>query len=247
METNSAQKTYSAFSLIEMLLVMAIFIILLSVGFLSVSDVMSAMAVNNAVAAIKEDVRYAKRSAMFLDREVGEYWVYGIGVDFTDIENGNYKLFKWCSEYENFDSRIDKMNSELPAWDPTSTSPDDLPAYNSSEICNSSTKNEIIAISRELSEGGPETHVQVKFLNIYLKEDADTTLPSYILFESSTGRAFIYDEDGKLLNYDFSADPIQLDGSYVLAIDIKRRSQDSDSSSGRVLNFHPVSGRIETE
>ncbi len=247
METNSAQKTYLAFSLIEMLLVMAIFIILMTLGFASGSDVMSSMAVSNAVTSVKEDVRYAKRSAMFLDREVGENWIYGIGVDFSDIENGNYKLFKWCSEYDNFDSRIDKMNSELPAWDPDETTPDDLPGYDTGGINKCDGENELLAVSRELSEGGPGTHIQAKFLNIDLvEEDADGTIPSYILFESSTGRAFIYDETRSLLNYDLS-DPVELDGSYVLAIDIKRKSVEDDSDSGRVIKFHPVSGRIESE
>ncbi len=245
-------KSYSAFTLIEMLIVMAIVIVLFAVGISSTTGIMATYSSNNAISTIKDDLRYAQRSAMFLDRDFDENWIYGIGIDFTDINNGNYRLFKWCSAEPNYSPDIDEMNTELPSWDGGTNFEDSnghLPGTKFNVEAGSKCQNsyeETIEIKRKFTEATTKQIMQSDNI-MFSRVSVSGTTPSYIVYESMTGRAFIYDANGNLLNYDPPSgadDDLEIHNTLdnlVIRVSKKR------SGEYREINVTPVSGRIIVE
>ena len=64
----------------------------------------------------------------------------------------------------------------------------------------------------------------------------------YLVFEAITGRAFLYDSDGKPLNYEANGDYVGADSSQLQVLDIvlKRRH----SSKFDVISVYPLSGTL---
>ncbi len=182
------------FTLVEMLIVMAIAILLMGLGFISVSGLRESYLEHNFTVGLEDDLRYAQRAAMFMERGEGDNWVYGVGIDFRNIESaGTYDIFRWCSEFTDYSDGVEKMSSELPA------NGSKLPFNSASDdaaICKGTEK--VIPIEGRLSSAPYYEGVIIKG-NVAI-----------VLFESMTGRAFFYDENGNLLNYSFSGDEIFL-------------------------------------
>lgn len=168
---------------------MSIMMILLSVGFYSYTSFTETTKFNQDVANLQHDILILQRASMLLERNPGENWVYGLGIDFSDIgtpdTNGEYTFFKWCSEFTDFGAP--KTKGIYPAYDEEHPDTGSLPLIGG--IKNTSCV--------------PDTGEYLTNLNRYnkgvlnLKERVD--IPSnidYIVFESVSGRAFLYDSNG---------------------------------------------------
>ena len=94
------QNRYFAYTLVEMLVVISIFVIISAIGFSSFYGLRDAISLNEETLSLEQDIRYAQRAALFLERKVTDRWIYGIGIDFSKVESTRkYTLFKWCSEF----------------------------------------------------------------------------------------------------------------------------------------------------
>lgn len=112
------KKKLFGFSLIEMLIVMSIIIILGSFGAGAFLGFRETALVREDVETLKQDVQLAQHLAMNMKKGDEQFWVYGIGIDLGDIStNGNYRFFKWCSEFRDFGDTLTK--SEIIAYDPS--------------------------------------------------------------------------------------------------------------------------------
>ena len=123
---NSKIKKIAAYSLMELLIVLAIFIILASFGTGGLIGFRETMFVKENVEKLKQDIELARQKSLLIDRDADDTWVYGIGIDFRNIGDGTYSMFKWCSPYENFGN--DVTRSELLGWDPDYNVGDFLPS-----------------------------------------------------------------------------------------------------------------------
>ncbi len=109
---------YKAFTFLELIIVMTIMLILATISVTAYRSLVDSFSINEVTLSVAQDMRAIQRSSMLLDRDEEERWLHGIGIDFSNIENdGEYRVFKWCSEFEFFDSKETKLNSELPAFE----------------------------------------------------------------------------------------------------------------------------------
>lgn len=189
---------YRGFTLVEMLLVMAIFIIVMAIGISSFSGVRDSSLTNELTLTIAQDIRDVQRSAMLLDRDRNERWLYGIGIDLSQIgTTGTYSTFKWCSRDDNYGDSLETKG--------------EVPNYNPSYLLNNGTNGKLLTGSGDNLDSCPKgTNVQ-GLLSLGKKvqsQNYDSTylcFPEpqvrYIVFEAVSGRAFFYDVNGFLLNY----------------------------------------------
>lgn len=170
---------------------MIIMIILLSVGTYSYMSFAEVTKFNQDVADIENDVLIIQRAAMLFKRNPSDNWLYGIGIDFQGVINGDgtYTFFKWCSEFEDFGNI--KTKSEYPNYDPNF----DL----------SGTNGNIPISYGEVCTGDVSTLVPLSGYNIgsfNLGKDVSITGGRFLLFEAVSGKAFVYDIDGLLVESD---------------------------------------------
>jgi len=260
------------FTLPEMLMVMIIIIVLSAIAFTTVDEFQTTLSVNNAISAIEQDIRLAQRSAMFLSRKENESWIYGIGIDFSHISiDGQYDFIKWCSPFEDFDPQNPVMISEIPAYNPGATLSDTnggLPvvapgvgacaAWDVSNVGLVLSANDSQMIKFTPGSGAAKTIVNLKLVDVNLVEVTENfsagvggqkVTPTYVLFESVTGRAFIYDAykgnrlSSGLLNYK-GRDPIQFAGSSAIPLRIHIKRKGTSNQTGKMIKVTPVSGRI---
>lgn len=255
-DLNSA---YSAFTLMETLLVMIIMVVLMAMGLVYIPQMKGAMAKNTAVSTISQDLRWAQRAAMFLDRDVGEGWIYGIGIDFSNIENtGQYTIFKWCAPFSDYDPNGDvRMRGELPGFDPSynlgiaisGAKNGYLPvsggAINAGTCSSATARNELLKVEQLTGE----SVLQSEALDLSLSASG-IVMPAYVLFESTTGRAFLYDgastHKGRIINYTYTTGDSEVQYSanpIPLGVKIARKGQ----SIGTIVYVTPVSGRVTVE
>jgi prepilin-type N-terminal cleavage/methylation domain-containing protein len=186
-------KKLKAYTLMEVLVVMSIMLIILGVGFNAYASFTENTKFNQDVADLQNDILIMQRAAMLLDRDAGENWIYGIGIDFSGIYagQGRYTFFKWCSEYSDFGP--ERTKSIYPSFDPTQdegngngTIPTTL---SDSTKCSPSMED---SLSR-LTEYG--------YGSLNLGEDvsipgAENNYIRFLLFESVSGRTFLYTSSG---------------------------------------------------
>lgn len=191
----SRVEKYQAFTLLEMLLVLAILSILGSVSISAFSGLQSSVSVNQETENISQDVRNLQRSSILLTRDENERWLYGLGIDFSKYtDTGTYTLFKWCSPYDDYGAT--QTESDIPGYDGNSLSSTDLPTADYSTDCSKG-----IGLSRLVKYG--ETYITDMDLHPRIVSRGYYDQPiAYVLFESISGRAFFYDKSGKLINYD---------------------------------------------
>ncbi|MEA3357066.1 MAG: prepilin-type N-terminal cleavage/methylation domain-containing protein [Patescibacteria group bacterium] len=98
-----------AFTLIEMMIVLAIIVILIAISWSGFFELRTTMRLHQASENLKSDLVYAQRSAMFIKRKDKDRWIRGIGVklDGLDHDPMTYTIFKWCASddggnYEDF-------------------------------------------------------------------------------------------------------------------------------------------------
>jgi hypothetical protein len=168
-------------------------IILMGLAFGSYASFTETTKFNQDVANLQNDILILQRSSMLLERDPGEYWIYGLGIDFTGIKSGTgeYTFFKWCSAYPEFGNP--ETRGEYPYYiegDPDADG--SLPTIGgvlSNDTCEDITSDRLVTLSGTVRGT----------LNLKDRVDIADSDPSYLLFESVTGRAFLYDNDGWLI------------------------------------------------
>ncbi|MBP7820465.1 MAG: type II secretion system protein [Candidatus Methanofastidiosum sp.] len=263
---NTAKKL-QGFTLMEMLIVLSIVIILSAVGISGFNSINETFTANENAELVKQDIESARLKAMNMGKESEETWVYGFGIDFRNADsgnrqNGNYRMYKWCSPVKNFgDTHIlegtsyDLTRAKLPnlySGVGIGENVANVKLCGTSEIykngsipascgssgylegCLENTTNLSAVFGEDLSllnrfDG------QVVLLN--LKEDNNP--PSFVLFESLTGKAIIYGRDGQVLNYDEDG-TFNADDFVPLDIILRRKSGDTFD----MISVYPLSGEI---
>jgi len=223
-----------------MLVVLAIFVILGAMTFSAFDGLQNTVKLNEYMLNLEQDIRNVQRSSMLLQRDSGERWLYGLGIDFSNItEDGDYKTFKWCSPYSDYGDIHTK--SKLPAYNPEMNI-DDINAH-FPEVTESSYTNSSCPLADPLSE--------IKNLSGYVGTTkppkgtiailgSEDTQVNYVLFESVSGRTFFYNQSGDLLNYTSDGDPIDNPVNFELEI------TPSGKGSKRKIAITNLSGKIST-
>ena len=178
-------RNFKAYSLMEMLVVMSIMIIILGVGITSYMSLAEATRFNEDVASLEHDILLTQRASMLLEKSPDERWLYGIGIDLSQINEGQYTFFKWCSEFNDFGNEKTKA--------PIIAQGENVPINNIESSC---PKNMIDQTS------------QLQYITSYgvgkinLKNRVSTGDISYVVFESISGRAFMYNSIGERFDGD---------------------------------------------
>ena len=208
---STLKRRYPAYTLLELLLVLSIFSIIGGMTFASFDGLQNTVKMNEYMLNLEQDVRTIQREAMLLERTPGEDWLYGLGIDFTETTTtGGHKVFKWCSPFPDYGDT--KTKSKLPAYDPA----DPLGVGRNGYLPN----DRIIVTSsgcigdRLATLPGYDTSIDFPKSEITI----DNSI-GYVVFESISGRAFFYNMDGELVNYQADGGQVENVLNFVLTID----------------------------
>lgn len=231
---------YSGYTLAEVLVVLMIVIILGALGASAFGGLRDTVLVKQNIEDIKQDLQLIQQKAMLLEKKDGEGWIYGIGIDFTEIAQGKYTFFKWCSPFSSYGDKLTR--SEILAYDDTKKIGDLVP---------SKGPNASLSIDDVDTGGLCDRDISPSYLTSFsgledgkLNAGFDIALvgeASYVVFESVTGRVFLYDANGLPFNYN-------PDGEYdadkgPLTIEIYR-------NQGKIkdeIKIFPLSGAVSHE
>jgi type II secretory pathway pseudopilin PulG len=241
-------RKYSAFTLAELLIVMTITLILSSMAISSFGGLRSSVILNEGATNIQQILRTAQRSAMLLKRDIDERWIYGVGVDFTTVEeDGKYRVFKWCSPYQIYGA----PSGVLPSFYATSK----FPNYNPEELLTDQNGSlpvdawvdDCIGSTSPVSRG-VFTEVKSEITTI-VEQPTIVEIPTisagekigYVVFESISGRAFMYNESGSLLNYNADGDSVDTPDNFSVLLST------NDGSRSLHIGVSNISGKIALE
>lgn len=195
-----------------MLVVMSILIIFMGMSFSSFGGLQNTIKMNEYVLTLEQNVVNIQRAAMLLARGADENWIYGLGIDFSNVKtDGKYRAFKWCSPFEDYGDITTK--SYIPGFNPSYTigtalgfgTNGYLPTVTSStynySICNDVGKSSLVGLSGYETSLTPPSGA----INLHTYNGKEIR---YVLFESVSGRTFFYDSDGKVINYDLNGNPL---------------------------------------
>lgn len=203
------RRKYSAFTLVEMLVVMIILIVIGSLSYAAYQDMHTTIRLNEYASVLEENIRRVQREAMLLKREPGEGWIYGLGIDFSKIDQegtfGEYKVFKWCAEDQDYGGP--KTISDIPGYDSSQPYRSDNGALSrqlsSKGSCSDNTSRRIELKGYDIGLKPPRGRIQLSSNKVvmggYIGERSHVV--RYILFESVTGRAFFYGGGFHLIGY----------------------------------------------
>ncbi len=218
------EKRYTAFTLIEMLIVISVLIILGSLSLASYQKMQVVMRTNEYINSLEQDIRRIQRDAMLLDRKQGENWLFGIGIDFTKMNedggSGAYRVFKWCSPFSEYGNS--RTTGSVPGYTRYEPNKRNLPnAEGNGDACYSLEERRLYIPRKYLDLKPPRSVISITTKSRTSTEIKGEEL-GYVLFESVTGKAFFYNLDGELINYMPIGDDIPLaDEIYDLVITIK--------------------------
>ncbi len=241
---NINMKRLPAYTLIEMLIVLTIFVILSAFSFSAFDGLRDTVTLNEDMLTLEQDIRWAQRSALFLERGVSERWVYGIGIDFSDFEEDNvYRLIKWCSQYDDFGSI--RTRSMLPNFDPAiavGLLNGNLPAGEvSNERCSlGDAESKIVRVLGRV-EGTVSPDFEVNIPDGLNAQGDVGGLPVYVIFEAVSGRMFMYDSSGNVVNYNSNGQLVTESVDFVLEVTAPRTKRT------KTLKIDNVSGKISVE
>jgi type II secretory pathway pseudopilin PulG len=210
MNYRSAQ--YSGYTLGEVLVVLMIVIILGSAGAFSFGGLRDSVLVKQGIEDIKQDLQLTQQKAMLIEKKENEWWIYGIGIDFTEISEGKYTFIKWCSPFPTYGHPITR--SEIIAYDKENAIGATLSTGDNAILPVSTLDPSGFCDSREQSyitnmPGLEEGKLNAGFdIGLLSSEDEGHVTASYVVFEAVTGRVFLYDENGVPTNY-------MSDGTYL--------------------------------
>lgn len=206
------KRKYSAFTLIEMLVVMIILIVLGALSYAAYQDMHTTIRINEYASVLEENIRRVQREAMLLKREPGESWIYGLGIDFSKIDQegtfGEYKVFKWCAE--DMDYGGPKTTSDIPGYDSNRAyggNNGQLPARPAAVgLCAGvASRKELKGYDVGLKP--PKGRIELSSNSVVMETiPGNTPYVHYILFESVTGRAFFYSNSWELVGYNKDRD-----------------------------------------
>jgi len=229
------QNRYTAFTLIEMLVVMGIMMILMGMTFTSFSGLQDTVKMNEYMLNMEQDIRSVQRASMLLERNTEENWLYGLGIDFSQLEeDGKYTTFKWCTPFKDYGDASTRSK---------------VPGYKEGDLTLDGAKLPIGNIEMGLCTEVEDT---LKILSGYTTE---LTPPKstveynsnvrYVVFESVTGRAFFYDANGELLNYSIIEGEVVMEDNPEEIEELDFTITSFGSAAPRRLIIHHLSGRIE--
>lgn len=257
-----SQIKYRGFTLIEMLIVMAIFTAIFGISISAFSGLRTSIQMNQRVEDIKQNMRWVQRAAVLLKRDPGENWVYGIGVDFSNIyTTEEYQVFKWCANGEEFNETPGAQSYFPSHLDPGDNDYDlvtqgtlpftdsNKPNYIDGTFCDpvivgTSQSGRLASMpttgSGLVSGNGPQGQwlidkpLRVGFLR-------GIQIPAFILFESVTGNVFFYDQNGVIMNYESDGVPENnpIDLTFVIAT--------PNGSRGQKITIAHDSGKVTVE
>ncbi len=238
------KKKYSAYTLMEMLLVLGIMVVIGGIGTSSFMGLHNSVKMNEYTMTLEQDIRRIQRASMLLERNPMENWLYGIGIDFSrmDTGEGDYKVFKWCTPFADYGDIT--TTSKVPAFYPgeTTLASAKLPVpFLGSEgnLCGSDILPDDKSQLRIFS--GYERSVTIPRSNLTFE---DENSPRYVLFESVSGRAFFYDKNGNLLNYEIVDGRLLIkDVNYIKDLSFKITPIAKGPTPRRITIKH-LSGRV---
>ena len=230
---------YKGYTLAEVLVVLMIVIILGGLGAYSFGGLRDSVLVKQNIEEIKQDLQLIQQKAMLLEKKESEGWIYGIGIDFSEIHEGKYTFFKWCSPFSSYGDI--RTRSEILAYDssqdigqntiygPNAALP--LEEWEQSGLCNRPENPGGQTSYLTPMSGLEDGKINMGF-NMGLINSA-----TYLIFESVTGRVFLYDSSGMPINY-------TLGGVYipdrVLGITIFRNR----GNMADLIQISPLSGAV---
>lgn len=182
---------------------MSLITILMTMSITSFSGLRNTVRMNEYMLNLEQDIRNVQRSAMLVERNPQENWIYGLGIDFSTINDGDtlghYTIFKWCSPF--FDYGDITTRSPIPGFDPNQTIIEGMLPTDSGNfglgICDSNSIDPLFSPSGELFIlSGFSKPLSPPVSSVVFSNDI-----RFILFESISGRAFFYNTNGDLQNY----------------------------------------------
>ena len=262
-------KKLQGFTLMEMLIVLSIVIILSAVGISGFNSINETFTANENAEFVKQDIESARLKAMNMGKESEETWVYGFGIDFRNAdssngENGNYKMYKWCSPVKNVgDTHIlegtsyDLTRAKLPnlysGFDVGDTINVNLCGalgiYKNGSIpasCGSGNDGYVEECSENSTSLSLIKGEDLSLLNrfdgqvVLLDLEGEGNPPSFVFFESLTGKAIIYARNGEVLNYNEDG-TFKVDDFVPLDIILRRKS---NSDTFDMISVYPLSVEI---
>lgn len=261
---------YSSFTLIEMLIVIAVLVLLMGMAFSAYQNLQTTIRLNEYTNNLEQVIRKVQRDAMLLDKKPGENWIYGLGIDLTSLQNpntlGEFKVFKWCSPFPDYGDV--RTKSAIPNFDPNVALGEDgngdLPTnYGITEgDCKTFTETTLKtyfpygerAIGKNINVKPPKGRVlidSVPLSNASETATNHTVIPSHLVFEAVTGRAFFYGPLG--MSWYSNAVPLNFNirdnnpRPYTDAKDLVITIQPLRGSKGKKITVHHISGRVTVE
>lgn len=241
MKSNTVYLKYSSYSLLEMLVVMSIIIVIMGIGFGTFSGLNSAISLSESIATLRQDIKNTQRSAMFVERSSTERWLFGLGIDFSRIEiDGSYRMFKWCSQFPEYGDIL--TASQFPNYNPNNN----ISLVNGNLVLTSSYISKGCPVSSNISQivsnGDTVRYISNNLMATNTSQDAVGDVgakPVYVLFESVSGKAFLYDINGVLVNYTPNGDIINQNTSLVISL------QSKSNNIIKRLSLNHISGKLD--
>lgn len=226
----------AGFSLVEILVVMVIIAGLTGIAWSGFIGLRTTMFLYQSAQMVRSDIVYAQRSAMLVDRQLGESWIHGIGVgmyEFESDQNRTYSLFKFCSpdfNYSDYDDGI-KLFPDYLSFQHFRDEPP-------SGLLNSDCRTPglaMVAGKREVRARGGQVDVcttNLAFPNLSNKQYLNQI--KSIIFESVNGRPHFYDRNGAEIS---STDPVhsEFDGVRLTYFIGNRYSSVAIKENGEII------------
>jgi hypothetical protein len=215
--------------------------------FSSFDGLQNTIKMNEYMLNLEQDIRSVQRSAMLLQRDPNEKWIYGLGIDFSDMgEDGVYTVFKWCSPYNDYGDIATK--SDLPAFNPANPlglGNGELPVPETGISISNTCGPEVVDQIGDLrtQPGYDRTITLPKSQISFEDENGLPTLARYVVFESVSGRAFLYKDDGNIINYTPEGNLLE-DTDTIESFNLIITPLGKGST--RRLSVRPLSGKIDT-
>lgn len=242
------QNKYPGYTLLEMLVVLTIFVILSTLSMAAFNGFRDTVTLNEEIDQLKQTIREAQRSSLFLERKPDERWIYGIGIDFSQIGNdGTYRLFKWCAPFNEYGDVRSKQH--IPNYNPLQN----VGATNGNLNLNSQYAN--LECSRTDGSGvgeivqlgsSPDGQIGKNFIPSLPADNNSGSdvggVPTFLLFESVSGKAFFYDDlQGGIVNYNSGGDLIGSPINFVIEI------RAPNTGRLKTITVSNISGKVKVE